>query len=315
MVVSDSNGSVGNLTTVAWRDMNGVGLDAAALEAANANISTASAIAEALLDAVNGAINLDRQSFSLNDLQTGEGLGYLGLLGRTQIQSPPGSDAPQDWSDFIRDALGDGPLPDQPFAYNDWRRIADGLQRFAAISESERSTSSQAWGGVSHANGQWFVNGVNISLGDLYTAVRVNQLYNFDVSQNGIVDDISSNNQLLEAARAWMALIRSKKPADTDSTAAITFTDRSQFMMEWEIDPDIFNENDPINYDQQQSGTRFDRWLSDMQSYVDRKDTDNQQLQIELSRKSDRRDEVLQATVSFSQKESKTGHLIAGNLG
>ena len=112
-----------------------------------------------------------------------------------------------------------------------------------------------------------------------------------------------------------MALIRSKKPADTDSTAAITFTDRSQFMMEWEIDPDIFNENDPINYDQQQSGTRFDRWLSDMQSYVDRKDTDNQQLQIELSRKSDRRDEVLQATVSFSQKESKTGHLIAGNLG
>lgn len=68
MPVLDSVGSVGNLTTVAWNDMNGVGLDQAALASVDANISTANAIAEALLDAVNGAINLNWHSFSLNDL-------------------------------------------------------------------------------------------------------------------------------------------------------------------------------------------------------------------------------------------------------
>jgi hypothetical protein len=112
-----------------------------------------------------------------------------------------------------------------------------------------------------------------------------------------------------------MALIRSKRPADMDGTASITFADRAQFIIDWNIDPDTFTENTQINYDQQQTSTEFDRWLNDIRSFVDRKDTDNQQLQIELARKSDRRDEVLQATVSFSKNESKTGRLIAGNLG
>jgi len=315
MTVTDDAGSFGTLTTVAWREMNGLELDAVGLETVNADVATAATIAEALLDAINGALNLNWQTFSLNDLESGAGLGYLDLLSRTQIQTAPASDTAPDWSSFITYALGSGPSADQQQGFNEWRRLADELQQFSAASASKRSTADQAWGAVTHANGRWFVNGESVSLGDLYTAVRVNQLYNFDVSQSSIVDDLTENNKLIEAARAWMALIRSKRPADMDATASITFADRAQFIIDWNIDPDTFTENTQINYDQQQTATEFDRWLNDIRSFVDRKDTDNQQLQIELARKSDRRDEVLQATVSFSKNESKTGRLIAGNLG
>ena len=315
MTVTDDTGNFGTLTTVAWREMNGVELDAVGLETVNANVATASTIAEALLDAINGALNLNWQTFSLDDLESGAGLGYLDALSRTQIQTPPANDTAQDWSSFITYALGSGPSANQQQDFNEWRRLADDLQQFSAANASRRSTADLAWGGVTHANGRWYVNGESVSLGDLYTAVRVNQLYNFDVSQSSIVEDLTENNKLIEAAGAWMALIRSKRPADMDSTASITFADRAQFITDWNIDPDTFTENTQINYDQQQASTEFDRWLNDIRSFVDKQDTDNQQLQIELARKSDRRDEVLQATVSFSKSESKTGRLIAGNLG
>jgi hypothetical protein len=58
----------------------------------------------------------------------------------------------------------------------------------------------------------------------------------------------------------------------------------------------------------------FNLWLNDVKAYVDDKDQDNQALQQKLQQKSNRRDEVLEAMVTFASKQSKTGANMAGNL-
>jgi hypothetical protein len=87
------------------------------------------------------------------------------------------------------------------------------------------------------------------------------------------------------------------------------------FIRKWGYDPAIFSTSSPVTLNANSNALTFDRWLNSIKAYVDLKDTENQTLQVELTRKADRQAEVLEAMVSFANKSSKTGNRMAGNLG
>lgn len=306
MSTSDNTLGIGSLASVAWTPLYGVGLDAQETSAVTQQVNAAQQVAQALLNAAKSAINDGRTAFSLNDLVS---WGLLGTL-------PTGDDSPGEWASFINGALDTQLTASGAASLNDWRRMADDLQRYAALQASRRDPSGGAAGagGVTHANGQWYANGQALSLLDLFTAVRVNQAANYDDTINGYLSELRDNQRQLEAARAWGSLLRSKKPVDSTSFTTLAQTDVDTFKDQWGLDPLAFTPAAKSKIGTGQTATQWDIWLSELKSAVDLRDTDNQMLQGQIDQKVNRRSEVMEMMGSFARKESRTGSLMASNL-
>ena len=316
MAVIENKEGVGALAGIAWTPLNGTDLSPSKLAQVDSDVDAATSIAEALLEAANGAFNLGWQAFSLADLAEGAALGERGLLERTQLQSTSPSDSASDWALFLASVLPNGPDMEESMSLAAWRRLADDLQGYAALQASRRALTENTRAAVTHSNGQWFVNGQSLSLLDLFTAVRVNRVVNLEEQQLMIIDDIKANSSLLSAAQEWLAMIRSLSPTG-DNSASIPSGNRDAFVSKWGFDPVIFL--DPLSpalvFNVPTRVFDFDRWINDIKAYVDLKDSDNQTLQLELTRKGDRQAEAIDEMVSFANKTSQTGNRMAGNLG
>ena len=296
----------GQLASVAWTPMYGTGLSASEKAAVDVQVDSATEVADALLAAAKAAINLGWSSFRLDDLAQ---LGQLSTLAT-------GDDTPAEWATFISRSLGTPISASASASLNDWRLVADEMQRYAALQASQRNPAGGADGaaGVTHANGQWFANGQALSLLDLFTAVRVNRLANYDDTIDGYMQELQANQRLLKAAREWGSILRAKKPADSTSGTTLTQADVDAFVSRWGIQP-IQTFTDKAQVGSAQKATQWDIWLTQLKSYIDLKDTDNQTLQGQIDQKSNRRSEVIEAMTSFAKKESKTGSLMATALG
>ena len=316
MAVIENKEGVGALAGIAWTPLNGTDLSPSKLAQVNSDVDAATSIAEALLEAANGAFNLGWQAFSLADLAEGAALGERGLLERTQLQSTSPSDSASDWALFLASVLPNGPDMEESMSLAAWRRLADDLQGYAALQASRRALTENTRAAVTHSNGQWFVNGQSLSLLDLFTAVRVNRVVNLEEQQLMIIDDIKANSSLLSAAQEWLAMIRSLSPTG-DNSASIPSGNRDAFVSKWGFDPVIFLDplSPALEFNVPTRVFDFDRWINDIKAYVDLKDSDNQTLQLELTRKGDRQAEAIDEMVSFANKTSQTGNRMAGNLG
>lgn len=211
MAISTHTTGIGTLAQVAWTPLDGAGLSAAQTTSVTSDVEAALAMAKALLEAANSAFNVDWVRFSLNDLAAPNGLAGGTYLTRTNLRVSTATsttdDTPADWAAFIGRALGSALAADQARSLGEWRRLAADLQQYAALQASRRDATWGVAGGVTHANGQWYANGQALSLLDLFTAVRVNQVANHDDALDGFMSDLEANNRRLTAARAWMALL------------------------------------------------------------------------------------------------------------
>lgn len=312
---TNSNG-VGTLAHVAWTPLEGAGLSPAQTTSVTHDVKTALAMAKALLEAANSAFNLGWIRFSLNDLTAPNGLAGGTYLTRTDLRvgttTSTTDDTPGDWAAFMGRALGSGPATGQARSLGEWRRLAADLQQYAALQASRRDATWGIAGSVTHAHGQWYANGQALSLLDLFTAARVNQVANHDDALDGFMSEIQANSRRLKAAREWAETIRSVKPAS--GTGTWPAAAETPFTAKWGFNPRTeFHKTAPVTT--ATSYQTFDIWLNDIKTYIDLKDTDNQKLQQKLTQKENRRGEVLEAMVSFAGNQSKTGSLMAGNLG
>lgn len=305
MITNNPQG-IGQLASVAWTPLDGTGLSAQERSVVDDQVSAATAVADALREASKAAINLGWSSFRLDDLAT---LGQLSTLAT-------GEATPAQWASFIGQALRTTVSAASADSLNDWRRVADAMQGYAALQASRRDPSGGADGaaGVTHANGQWYANGQALSLLDLFTAARVNRLANYDDTIDGYLQELQNNQRLLKAAREWGSLLRNKKPADSAATATLTQAEVDAFAQKWGIQP-IQTFTDKALVGVAKKATEWDIWLTQLKSYVDLRDTDNQTLQGQIDQKSNRRSEVIDAMTSFVKKESKTGSMMATALG
>ena len=301
----------GSLASVAWTDMNGTGLTSTQLTQVNADKALADHIVGSLLGAINGAVNEGWIEFRLTDLAP------LTLGNPPVTQSDLQREA---WANeraaFIQTALDTTVTSTQDLSLSQWRRIAADLQDYAALQASKLPATNNGGGGIKNVNGHWFVNGQQVSLLDVYMAVRVNQVSNFDDSLGIYIQELNDNNRLVKACNDWLAKLRGKKPTDTAST--VTWAEITQmaasFSATWKFDPintfmPGYSTTAPLNY------LRVDTWIEEVKGYVDAKDTENQTVQQKLEQMTNRRSEVLEGLTSFAKAQSQTAQSFSRNLG
>lgn len=288
----------GSLASVAWTPMDGTGLSGAQLTAVNSVISTNTSVSNLLLSAVNGAVNQGWTSFALSDLQ-----------GTSAEQSG--------WASHISSRLGITVARATSLSLGEWRRIAAELQNDAALQASKRAVGSG--GGIKTVNGKWYVNGQEVSLLDVYMAVRVNQVSNFDDSLALYMDELKANNKLVKAANDWLARIRTLKPTDTSNSVAWSSvaSAANSFSSTYGYLPSLFMPTGwaSVNSASSYNYLKFDTWIEECKQYVSQKDTDNQIAQQKLEQMTNRRSEVLEGLTSFIKSQSQSGQSMSRNLG
>jgi len=300
-----NNLGFGSLASVAWTDMNGLSLTTAQSTAVTANKTKAELIANQLLAAIKASVHQEWNQFSLYDFVTAD-----------TVSGQSANVTLSDWSSFIQDAIGVEVTPTKQLSPGQWRQVAAQLQDFAAKEASKRAPSDG--GGIKNINGHWYINGQQVALLDVYMAVRVNQVANFDDSLNIYIEELNSNNTLVKQANDWLAKLRSLKPADT--TTQVTWSQVTTKGLEWKS---TFNQ---ANYTPQSvfmpnantttgNYQRVDTWIEEVKAYVDAKDSDNQTVQQKLEQMTNRRSEVLEGLTSFVKSQSQTGQSFARNLG
>lgn len=312
--MANNEAGFGSLASVAWTDMNGTGLNAAQLADVNADISAASTIAGVLIDEIKRQVKSGRTSFSLNDLQSG----YFLLTDlRTLPAATVKDDRPLDWADFITQVTGENISTTRDLSLNQWRALAAQLQDHASQQASRRSPNGEG-GGIMTVNGNWYVNGQELSLLDAYMAIRVNQVANFDDSLNIYISELNNNNRLVKSANEWLETLRSRK----SSASLVTGVDRANFSSKWGYDPvATFHPTDKpagaVNVDMPGSTDtkKVDGYLDNVRGYVDGKDSANQTVQQKLEQMTNRRSEVLDGLTSFAKAQTQTGSSFARNLG
>ena len=293
----------GSLASVAWTDMNGTGLTSAQLAEVNTDISAATTIASVLIDVIKSAVKLGLTSFSLNNVDTSNS---------------------NDRASFITEVTGEDISATKQLSLNQWRAVAAQLQDHASQQASRRSPSGEG-GGIKTVNGNWYVNGQQLSLLDAYMAVRVNQVANFDDSLNIYIAELNANNRLVKAANDWLNTLRTRKGVPE----APSGNDRRTFSSKWGYDPvATFHPSDkpagdiigvvPISsgYVSLAATTKqIDEYINNVRSYVDAKDSSNQTVQQKLEQMTNRRSEVLDGLTSFAKAQTQTGSSFARNLG
>jgi hypothetical protein len=300
-----NNLGFGSLASVAWTDMNGLSLTTAQSTAVTANKAKAELIANQLQAAIKASVHQEWSQFSLYDFVTAN-----------TVSGQSANVTLSDWSSFIQDAIGVEVTPTKPLSPGQWRQVAAQLQDYAAKEASKRAPSDG--GGIKNINGHWYINGQQVALLDVYMAVRVNQVANFDDSLNIYIEELNSNNTLVKQANDWLAKLRSLKPADT--TTQVTWSQVTTKGLEWRS---TFNQ---ANYTPQSvfmpnantttgNYQRVDTWIEEVKAYVDAKDSDNQTVQQKLEQMTNRRSEVLEGLTSFVKSQSQTGQSFARNLG
>lgn len=365
MAINTHTTGFGTLAGIAWTPLDGTGLSPAETVSVDKDVKAASVMATALLAATKSAFNRDWAQFSLNDLA---GLGHLSTLAT-------GDNTAAQWATFIGRAVGSAPATTQARSLGEWRRLAADLQQYAALQASKldagRDPSLGAAGGVTHANGQWYANGQALSLLDLFTAARVNQVANHEDALDDYMIQIQANGRRLAAAREWKAALskestystynsgaryysgettiyngseykadpfhetgsgssyydagrvkwylRGAVPTNTtywDATGKVAIGSdiKTSFMAKWGFDPVAEFHKTSVTFDSAIASDTLQIYSNDIKAYVDNKDADNQALQQKIQQKSNRRDEVLEAMVSFAGKQAKTGANMAGNL-
>lgn len=298
----------GSLASVAWTDMNGTDLVASQLTAVNADISSASTVANVLIDVIKGAVKQGWSSFRLDDLSAA----YFKSTNLRTGTAALDDDRSLDWAEYISQITGSSISSTQKLSLSEWRRIAADLQDHASLQASKRDPAGSG-GGVKTVNGHWYVNGQQLSLLDAYMAIRINQVANFDDSLNLYLSELSENNRLVKAANEWLSALRATKPTNTTATSTITAAMRSNFSSVWGFDPYLVFQPKATTT----SGTdkTWDTFIEDVKGYVDAKDTDNQTVQQKLEQMTNRRSEVLDGLTSFAKAQTQTGTTFARNLG
>jgi hypothetical protein len=290
----------GSLASVAWTDMTGTDLTPDQLQAVNSDIDNfkiKSAVADGLT------------SFSLDDLEPA----YFQITDVRTDTANKGDDRPVDWADYISGVTGNTLSSSQALSISEWRTLAAELQDHAALQASKRDPAG-AGGGVKTVNGNWYINGQQLSLLDAYMAIRVNQVSNFDDVVGVYVTELNENNRLVRAANAWLSTLRAEKPTDNSATKAIDQSLRDTFSTTWGFDP-VLTFQPKANPSLSGPATTWDTFIDDTKGYVDQKDTENQTVQQKLEQTTNRRSEVLDGLTSFAKAQTQTGSTFARNLG
>lgn len=296
-----NTGGVANLNNIAYTELNGLNLTNDQKTTVTSNVDTALSIEKLIQAASNSAIYENIDHFSLDK-----------AFGANT--SPTLDQAKQ----FLKDHLNLVLTNTQSLSIDQWRGVKAAVENFGFKEASKLSATDG--GGIKSVNGNWYINGQLVTLEDVFLAVRVNQLANFNDQISDYMTELQNNNNLVRQANWFLEKLNSYKPTDTNTT--ITWSGSFQALVNsftslYGYNPlSIFLPNSLSNGTLPDANqTKFDVYIQEIKTYTSAKDSENQVAQTYLEQLNNKRSEVLDSLTNFTKSQGQIDQSVSRNLG
>jgi hypothetical protein len=296
-----NTGGVANLNNIAYTELNGLNLTVDQKSTVTTNVDTAVLIENLIQAAANSAIYENIDHFSLDK-----------AFGANT--APTLAQAKQ----FLKDHLKLNLTDTQSLSIDQWRGVKAAVENFGFKEASKLSATDG--GGIKSVNGNWYINGQLVTLEDVFLAVRVNQLSNFNDQISTYMTELQNNNNLVKQANWFLERLNAEKPTNTNDT--ITWTDSfshlvASFSNLYGYNPlSVFLPNSLENGTLPNANqTKFDVYIQELKTYTSAKDSENQVAQTYLEQLNNKRSEVLDSLTNFTKSQGQIDQSVARNIG
>lgn len=305
-----NSGALGAINSVTYTSLDGLDLTAAQITETTNKVTTANDISTKLQQAVNSLVYQNLKNASLS-----------------QIFSASTDPTLTEVTAFLQSSLGATITPSQTLTLDNLKSLKKALDNFGNLEASK--LSSDDGGGIKSVNGNFYVNGQQVTIQDVFMAVRVNQLANFEDQINAYMEQLQKNNDLAKAANQWITTLNTMTPTDTTTTIqqADFLAAQKSFASIYKFDP--VSRFMPTSASGQGTttvgsisfaklpaaiSTKMTAMVTDAKNYVTNINTENQTAQTYLDQLNNKRSEVLDSITNFTKSEGQIQQDMAGKL-
>ena len=291
---------LGGINSVTYTELDGLNLTNAQINSTTSQVQTASAISGQLQSAINAALYDNLKNVTLSEVFSANTSPTL-----SQVTA------------FLQSALNVSVNGDQPLSIDDLKTLKKALDNYGNLEASKLPGGSG--GGIKSVNGNFYVNGQEVTIQDVFMAVRVNQLANFDSQINDYMNQLQKNNDASKAANQWITMLNDITPTNTTCqiSSASFLAIQESFASTYGYDPvSRFMPTSAngstttvggITYDKltDANSTKISAYVTDAKNYVTNINSENQTAQTYLDQLNNKRSEVLDAITNFTKSEGQ----------
>jgi len=298
---SVNTGGLGSVNSVTYTSLDGLDLTAAQITSTTSKVQTASGMAGVFQQAVNSLIYQNHHGCTLSDI-------FNANTTPTLAQATA----------FLHTNLNATVTGNQHLTLDDLKTLKKALDNFGNKEASK--LPGNAGGGIKSVNGNFYVNGQEVTIQDVFMAVRVNQLANFEDQINAYMNQLQKNNELARAANEWITTLNNMTPTNTtEAMSPGSFLSKQQeFFSKHGYDPvarfmptsasgagtSVVN-GSTFALLPNAISTKMSGYVTDAKNYVSTINTENQTAQTYLDQLNNKRSEVLDSITNFTKSEGQ----------
>jgi len=307
---SINTGALGAINSVTYTSLDGLDLSAAQITSTTDKVKTASTLAGDLQQAINTLVYNNQTSGSLSQIYTAQSTPTLSEV-----------------TAFLQTNLNATIRADDLLSLDDLKTLKKALDNFGNREASKLPGNSG--GGIKSVNGNFYVNGQEVTIQDVFMAVRVNQLANFEDQISNYMEQLQKNNDLAKAANAWITTLNNMTPTDTNQhiTPASFLAAQVSFYSQYSYDPVArFMPTSAKDAGTSSVGgitfallpdaisTKISAYVTDAKNYVTNINSENQTAQTYLDQLNNKRSEVLDSITNFTKSEGQVQQDLSSKL-
>jgi hypothetical protein len=307
---SVNTGGLGGVNSVTYTSLDGLDLSAAQITSTTSKVQTASSMAGDFQQAVNSLIYQNLNGCTLSDI-------FSASSAPTLAQATA----------FLQTNLNATVTGNQHLTLDDLKTIKKALDNFGNREASKLPGNSG--GGIKSVNGNFYVNGQEVTIQDVFMAVRVNQLANFEDQINAYMNQLQKNNDLARAANEWITTLNNMTPTNTTEHKTPTdfLSKQKEFYSKYSYDPvarfmptsasgagTSVADGHTFALLPDAISTKMSAYVTDAKNYVSTINTENQTAQTYLDQLNNKRSEVLDSITNFTKSEGQVQQDMSSKL-
>ena len=307
---SINTGGLGSINSVTYTSLDGLDLSESQITDTTNKVQTSSTMAGKLQQAVNSLVYQDLKGCTLSDIFNASSTPTLAQA-----------------TAFLQTNLNATVTGNQHLTLDDLKTLKKALDSFGN-KEASKLPGNEG-GGIKSVNGNFYVNGQEVSIQDVFMAVRVNQLANFEDQINAYMNQLQKNNELAKAANEWITTLNNMTPTNTtQKMTPDSFLEKQKaFFSKHSFDPvgrfmptsasdggtSVVN-GSTFALLPEAISTKMSGYVTDAKNYVSNINTENQTAQTYLDQLNNKRSEVLDSITNFTKSEGQVQQDMASKL-
>jgi hypothetical protein len=305
-----NTGSLGAVNSVTYTSLDGLDLSAAQISDTTSRVKTATTLSGDLHQAINAMLYNNQKECTLAQIFTA-------------TTTPTLAEA----TAFLQTSLNASINSSQPLSLENLKTLKKALDNFGNLEASK--LPGNEGGGIKSVNGNFYVNGQEVTIQDVFMAVRVNQLANFEDQINAYMNQLQKNNDLAKAANAWISTLNNMTPTNTSEHVppASFLAAQKSFYSIYSYDPvarfmptsasgggTSVADGHTFALLPDAISTKISAYVTDAKNYVTNINSENQTAQTYLDQLNNKRSEVLDSITNFTKSEGQTQQDMASKL-